>query len=50
MNRVSGIHHTSFTVADLDQSLAFFRDRLGLEVAFIREIRAEYFGAIVGLR
>lgn len=49
MNRVTGIHHTSFTVADLDRSLAFFRDRLGFEVVFIREIRAEYFGAIVGL-
>src|SRR6516165_9990379 len=49
MNRVTGIHHTSFTVADLDRSLAFFRDRLGLEVVFVREIRADYFGAIVGL-
>ena len=49
MNRVTGIHHTSFTVADLDRSVAFFRDRLGLEVVFVREIRAEYFGAIVGL-
>ena len=36
-------------LADLDRSLAFFRDRLGLEVVSIREIRAEYFGAIVGL-
>ena len=49
MNRVTGIHHTSFTVADLDRSVAFFRDRLGLEVVFVREIRADYFGAIVGL-
>ena len=49
MKHVTGIHHTSFTVADLDRSLAFFRDRLGLEVMFVREIRADYFGAIVGL-
>lgn len=49
MNRVTGIHHTSFTVPDLDRSLEFFRDRLGLEVLFVREITAEYFGAIVGL-
>jgi catechol 2,3-dioxygenase-like lactoylglutathione lyase family enzyme len=49
MNRITGIHHTSFTVVDLDRSLAFFRDRLGLEVVSLREIRAEYFGAIVGL-
>jgi catechol 2,3-dioxygenase-like lactoylglutathione lyase family enzyme len=49
MNRVTGIHHTSFTVADLDRSVAFFRERLGLEVVYVREVRAEYFGAIVGL-
>lgn len=49
MSHVTGIHHTSFTVADLDRSLTFFRDRLGLEVLFVREIRADYFGAIVGL-
>jgi hypothetical protein len=28
MNRVTGIHHTSFTVADVDRSMEF-RDRLG---------------------
>jgi catechol 2,3-dioxygenase-like lactoylglutathione lyase family enzyme len=49
MNHVTGIHHTSFTVADLDRSLAFFRDRLGFELLFVREIRADYFAAIVGL-
>lgn len=49
MSHVTGVHHTSFTVADLDQSLAFFRDRLGLEVVYTREIRTEYFAAIVGL-
>ena len=31
MTAVSGAHHTSFTVANLDRSLAFFRDLLGLE-------------------
>ena len=49
MSRITGIHHTSFTIADLDKSLEFFRDRLGLEVVFTREIRTDYFGAIVGL-
>ncbi len=49
MSRVVGAHHTSFTVADLDRSLAFFRDRLGLEVLYTREVRVEYFGRIVGL-
>jgi len=46
---IVGCHHTSFTVADLDRSLEFFRDRLGLEVVFTREVTNEYFGRIVGL-
>src|SRR2546430_9360143 len=49
MGRITGAHHTSFTVADLERSLAFFRDQLGLEVVFVREIRDAYFGQIVGL-
>jgi catechol 2,3-dioxygenase-like lactoylglutathione lyase family enzyme len=49
MPRIAGAHHTSFTVADLDRSLAFFRDLLGLEVVFTREVRDDYFGRIVGL-
>ena len=40
---------TSFTVANLVRSLAFFRDVLGLEVLGSREIRDGYFGQIVGL-
>ena len=46
---VFGAHHTSFTVADLDRSLAFFRDRLGLAVVSLREVHDDYFGRIVGL-
>lgn len=49
MASILGAHHTSFTVADLDRSVAFFRDRLGLEVVFTREVRNDYFGQIVGL-
>jgi catechol 2,3-dioxygenase-like lactoylglutathione lyase family enzyme len=49
MPAIQGAHHTSFTVANLDQSLAFFRDLLGLEVLFVRDIDAAYFGRIVGL-
>jgi len=49
MANLIGAHHTSFTVADLDRSLAFFRDVLGLEVMFVREVRDEYFSQIVGL-
>jgi catechol 2,3-dioxygenase-like lactoylglutathione lyase family enzyme len=49
MAGVVGTHHTSFTVAELERSLAFFRDQLGLEVVYVREIRDAYFGQIVGL-
>ena len=49
MSKVVGAHHTSFTVADLDRSVEFLRDRLGLEIVFTREVRDEYFGRIVGL-
>jgi catechol 2,3-dioxygenase-like lactoylglutathione lyase family enzyme len=46
---ITGVHHTSFTVADLDRSVVFFRGVLGLELLYQREIRDEYFGQIVGL-
>ena len=49
MAEIKGAHHTSFTVADLDKSLAFFRDLLGLEVLFVRDVDTVYFGRIVGL-
>ena len=49
MTAIRGVHHTSFTVANLEQSLSFFRDLLGLEVVFTREISDAYFGRIVGL-
>ena len=49
MAEIRGAHHTSFTVADLDKSLAFFRDLLGLEVLFVRDVDTVYFGRIVGL-
>ncbi|MCI0465175.1 MAG: VOC family protein [Gemmataceae bacterium] len=49
MPGIVGAHHTSFTVADLERSLAFFRDRLGLLVVSTREVGDDYFGRIVGL-
>jgi catechol 2,3-dioxygenase-like lactoylglutathione lyase family enzyme len=49
MHGIIGAHHTSFTVANLERSLAFFRDVLGLEVLGTREVRDDYFGQIVGL-
>jgi catechol 2,3-dioxygenase-like lactoylglutathione lyase family enzyme len=50
MNGIVGAHHTSFTVAHLEPSVAFFRDLLGLQVVGTREVRDDYFGQVVGLR
>lgn len=44
----TGLHHTSYTVANLDRSLHFYVELLGCEVLWQREIREAYFGAIVG--
>jgi catechol 2,3-dioxygenase-like lactoylglutathione lyase family enzyme len=46
---IVGAHHTSFTVGDIDRSVEFFRDRLGLALLGRRDIADEYFGRIVGL-
>ena len=45
---IVGVHHTAFQVADLDRSLAFYRDVLGFEVVWQRVNRDEYVREIVG--
>ena len=42
------VHHTGFTVSDLDRSLAFYRDTLGCEVIATQEKEGGYLAAIVG--
>jgi len=42
------LHHTGLTVRDLERSLAFYRDVLGMEVLFEQEKEGGYLGAIVG--
>ena len=42
------LHHTGFTVADLDRSLAVYRDLLGCEVLATQEKQGGYLAAIVG--
>ena len=42
------LHHTGLTVRDLDASLRFYRDLLGMEVLFEAEREGGYFCAIVG--
>jgi catechol 2,3-dioxygenase-like lactoylglutathione lyase family enzyme len=42
------LHHTGLTVADMDRSLHFWRDAMGMEVVFQQEKAGGYLEAIVG--
>ncbi len=42
------LHHTGLTVRDLDRSLAFYRDLLGMDVVFEQEKQGGYLATIVG--
>src|SRR4051812_39244286 len=46
---ITGIDHTSFTVSNLERSLEFYVNVLGLELLWQRKITNEYFRAIVGM-
>lgn len=48
MAPVSRIHHTCYTVSDLERALRFYRDLLGCEVIAEQEKRGGYLAAIVG--
>jgi catechol 2,3-dioxygenase-like lactoylglutathione lyase family enzyme len=42
------LHHAGLTVRDLNRSLAFYRDLLGMDVVFEQEKRGGYLAEIVG--
>ena len=46
--QASRLHHTGFTVSDLDRSVAFYRDLLGCAVIATQEKEGGYLAAIVG--
>ena len=46
---IFGADHTSYTISNLERSLAFYVGILGCELLWQREITNEYFGEIVGL-
>jgi catechol 2,3-dioxygenase-like lactoylglutathione lyase family enzyme len=48
MTELRSVHHTGYTVADLDRSLHFYRDLLGMEVLATQEKQGGYLAAIVG--
>ena len=47
--KVTGAHHTSFTVSNLERSLEFYAGRLGCQILWRREIAEPYFREIVGM-
>jgi catechol 2,3-dioxygenase-like lactoylglutathione lyase family enzyme len=48
MAAIERLHHTGYTVSDLDRSVAFYRDLLGCEVIASQEKEGGYLAAIVG--
>jgi lactoylglutathione lyase len=48
MASITKAHHTGLQVADLDRSLAFYRDILGFEIVFAWNPQADYIGELVG--
>ena len=46
--RFTGVSHTSFSVTDMDRSLAFYRDLLGMRVTLDLERTGEYIEQVVG--
>lgn len=46
--KITGAHHTSYTVSNLERSLEFYVGLLGCEVIWRRENRDQYFRDIVG--
>ena len=45
---VNALHHTGFTVTDLQRSLVFYQDLLGFEVVMAQEKQGGYLADIVG--
>ena len=46
---VTGFFHGGVTVQDMDTSLRFYRDGLGLEIEFDRILDADYLKTVLGL-
>ncbi len=46
--RIRRVHHAGFTVSDIDRSIAFYRDVLGMKLVRRQEGTAEYLSRVVG--
>jgi lactoylglutathione lyase len=45
---ITGLDHVGFSVADLDRSVAFYRDLLGMQLLWQRVYEEEYVRTLVG--
>jgi lactoylglutathione lyase len=46
--KLTSVAHTGFTVSDLERSLAFYRDLLGMHVVNKQDTTAPYVGTVTG--
>lgn len=46
---VTGVNHTSFTVSDMERSVAFYRDVLGMTVISDREVDTPFAETVSGI-
>ena len=46
--QVGSVYHTGFTVSDLDRSIGFYRDLLGMRVVRRQHGTADYLGTVTG--
>ena len=49
MSHITSVAHTGITVSDLDRSIGFFRDALGLEVTDKVHATGEFFELVTGV-
>ena len=47
--KLTSVAHTGFSVSNLDRSLAFYRDLLGMHVVNQQETDAAYVGTVTGI-
>jgi lactoylglutathione lyase len=46
--KLSSVYHTGFTVSDLERSIAFYRDLLGMHLVHRQDTTAPYVGTVTG--
>jgi catechol 2,3-dioxygenase-like lactoylglutathione lyase family enzyme len=46
--KLTSVFHTGFTVGDIERSIAFYRDTLGMELVHRQEGTAEYLAVVTG--